>query len=383
MQFDQVIDRSTTGSLKWEKYRRRKEILPFWVADMDFESPGEVQAALKKRVEHGVYGYTVAPESCVDSVLSYLKNQHGVEAKSEWLVWTPGMVPVLNLACRAFANQGDGIFSFTPVYYPFLSAPEYASMELQTVPFRENHAEQSWEVDFDEMERIVSKNTKVFLLSSPHNPLGRCFTRDELLRIGEFVVRHDLILCSDEIHCDLLFEGNRHVSVGTLDQEILDRTILMFSPSKTYNLAGLSCAFLVIPNRKVRHQFQQTIRGIITEVNCMGYTACEAAYRHGATWRQQLISYLQTNRDLVYSSINAIKGVRTYPMDATYLAWIDVRELGLEKPASYFEKFGIGMSEGSTFGGDGFVRINFGCPRSVLSEGLERFKKGVIALSNG
>jgi cystathionine beta-lyase len=382
MVFDQVLDRSGTGSLKWEKYKKR-DILPFWVADMDFESPKEVIEALHERVDHGVFGYTLPPDTCVNAVLDYLLSAHGFEAKADWIVWTPGLVPVLNMACRAFARPGDAILSLTPVYYPFLSAPEYAGMELQTVAFVENPSSRTWEVDFDAMERTVNSHSKVMLLSSPHNPLGRCFSKEELEKIGEFAIRHNLILCSDEIHCDLLFDEAKHISMGTMDPSILERTILMFAPSKTYNLAGLSCAFLVIPDARVRRTFQNAIRGIITEVNCLGYAACEAAYRLGEPWRKALISYLQTNRDLVYETVNNdFDGVSMTRMQATYLAWLDVRPLGLEKPAEYFEKFGVGLSEGSVFHGNGFVRLNFGCPRSVLEEGLHRIKQGLVSLSH-
>ena len=380
MNFDERIDRSCTGSLKWKKYEGT-DILPFWVADMDFRSPAEVIDALHSRVDHGVFGYTLAENTCTEAVLEYLSQRHGWKVNPEWILWTPGLVPALNLACRAFAEPGDGIMTLTPVYYPFLSAPEYANQELQAVPLVLNESSKEWEIDFDGLEASVKDRTRVFILSNPHNPVGKVFARNELEKLAEFIVRHDLVLCSDEIHCDLILNSKQHICAGTLAGALQDRLVVMLSPSKTYNLAGMSCAYLVIPSSKLRARFKQVIRGIITEVNTLGYAACEAAYLHGENWRKALIEYLDGNRKLLYETIaDSGSGILLYPMDATYLAWLDVRALGLRNPAQYFEGFGIGLSEGATFQGEGFVRLNFGCSRAMLEEGLNRMKRGLDAL---
>lgn len=375
--FESQIDRAQTGSLKWEKYKG-KDIIPFWVADMDLPSPQPVLDALHRRVDHRVFGYTLAPESATEAVTEYLAKTHSFEVDPEWIVWTPGLVPALALACRAYGVKGDAVMTLTPVYYPFLTVPGFADQELQSVPLVEDSVNRTWEIDFDEMERKVTNRTRLLIISNPHNPVGKVFSREEVEKLGQFAVKHDLILCSDEIHCDLILNDKAHICAGTLSQEIVDRTIIMMSPSKTYNLAGLACAYLVIPNAKVRHQFQKVVRGIITEVNCMGYTACEAAYRHGEPWRLELIKHLNENLQLIFETVNdKWAGAKIYPMDATYLAWIDMRHLGLKNPASKFEKFGIGLSEGSQFGGEGFVRLNFGCPGSVMEEGLNRMSKAL------
>ena len=380
MNFDETINRQQTGSLKWNKYAG-SDILPFWVADMDFKSPAAVLRALHERVDHGVFGYTLAEKSCVETVCNYLRDRHDWVVKPEWILWTPGLVPAINLACRAFAEPGDGIMTFTPVYYPFLSAPDYANQELQAVPLVLDEVNKVWEIDFDRLENTVTDRSKVFILSNPHNPVGKVFSKSEMEKLGAFIVRHDLVLCSDEIHCDLILNSKKHICAGTLGTEVQDHLIVMLSPSKTYNLAGMSCAYLVIPSVKLRSRFKQEIRGIITEVNSLGYTACEAAYRYGESWRQELLAYLEENRKLIYETVDQqLEGVSVYPMDATYLAWLDVRKLDLESPAQYFEKFGIGLSEGAGFQGPGFVRLNFGCPKSMLREGLFRFQKGLEAL---
>jgi len=380
MNFDLIIDRSGTGSLKWKKYEN-SDVLPFWVADMDYRSPEPVIQALHARLDHGVFGYTVAERQCTEAVMEYLEVRHSWSIKPEWLIWTPGLVPALNLACRAFAEPGDAIMTFTPVYYPFLSAPEYANQELQAVPLQLNRDSQSWEIDFDELERKVTDRTKVFILSNPHNPVGKVFTICELRKLSEFVIRHNLVLCSDEIHCDLILNSKPHICAGTLGSDIQDHLVVMLSPSKTYNLAGMSCAYLVVPSPVLRNRLKWMMRGIITEVNCMGYTACEAAYRFGESWRKSLIEYLIGNQKLLYQWINTkFDGIAVYPMDATYLAWLDIRALDLKDPTTYFERFGIGLSAGATFMGEGFVRLNFGCPNAMLKTGLERMGLGLKAL---
>lgn len=377
--FDSVVDRTGTGSLKWERYAQR-DILPMWVADMDFRSPPEVQAALLARAQHGVYGYTLPPESVTEAVLDYLQRTHQIAAKKEWLVWLPGLVPALNVLCRACGEVGDAVMTVTPVYPPFITAPKYARRELISVPLVfENDR---WTFDFGAMERAVTPRTRAFLLCSPHNPVGRVWSRRELQELAAFCLRHNLILCSDEIHADLvLHEQLRHQATMTLGEEIAARTISLFAPSKTYNLAGLACAFAVIPDERLRGAFQLAARGLITEINAFGYAGCEAAYRHGEPWRLALLDYLRGNRDCLYSwSQEALPGVRLHPVDATYLAWLDVSGLGLEDATAFFEQHGVGLSDGRQFGDHRFVRLNFGCPRRLLVQGLERLNQALVSL---
>ncbi|HAV12535.1 MAG TPA: aspartate aminotransferase [Opitutae bacterium] len=372
--FDNCPDRTGYGSLKWDKYKD-KNILPLWVADMDFVSAPEIIAGLQKRLDHQIFGYTVPFEAPVQAVLDYLERAHGYPAKAHWLNFLPGLVPAINLCCHAFTELGDSVMTATPVYPPFLSAPDYAKRELIKVPLCLNPDDQ-WTLDFEAMEAAVKPSTKIFVLCSPHNPVGRVYTRDELLKVGEFCVRHDLILISDEIHCDLVFDtSKKHIVTSTLSEEIAARTVTLMAPSKTYNLPGLACAFSVIEDTKLRLQFQKSIRGIITEVNCFGYAGCEAAYNLGEPWRQQLLTYLRGNYELLYKFINEeLSGITFRPMESTYLAWFDVKELGLENPIQFFEDNGVGLTDGGPFGGQQHVRLNFGCPRSRLIEGLEKMQ---------
>jgi cystathionine beta-lyase len=374
--FDTCPDRSDLGSLKWDKYKGR-DILPLWVADMDFTTAPEILAALQKRLDHGIFGYTIPYDAPVQAVIDYLERQHGYKAQASWLKFLPGLVPAINLCCHAFVAADESVMTATPVYPPFLGAPDYANRELIKTPLcLEND---NWTLDFDAMEAAVKPNTKLFILCSPHNPVARVYTRDELTRLGDFCEKHDLILISDEIHCDLVFDENAtHIVTSTLSQSLAARTVTLMAPSKTYNLPGLACAFSIIEDSKLRLQFQKTIRGIITEVNCFGYAGCEAAYNHGEPWRQELIKYLRGNYELLYKFIKEqMPGITFRPMESTYLAWFDVSRLELDAPTTFFEEHGVGLSDGTAFGGSQHVRLNFGCPRSRLQEGLEKMSRAL------
>ncbi|MEC8333406.1 MAG: PatB family C-S lyase [Verrucomicrobiota bacterium] len=381
--FNDCPDREGFGSLKWDKYKRM-DVLPLWVADMDFRSAPEIVEALQSRLDHGVFGYTIPYEAPVDAVLQYLQRQHGYNARANWLEFLPGLVPAINLCCRAFCQPGDSIMTATPVYPPFISAPDYAQRDLIKVPLCLNESDQ-WTLDFDAMEAAVLQSTKLFVLCNPHNPVGRVFTSAELLKLGDFCQRHDLILISDEIHCDLILDAEAsHIVVASLSKELAERTVTLMAPSKTYNLPGLACAYTVIENSELRARFKKTIRGIITEVNCFGYAGCEAAYNHGEAWRQALLRYLRENYNLVRDFMSAeIPEIKLRPMEATYLAWLDVRDLELKNPARYFEDAGVGLSNGTPFGGPGYLRLNFGCPRSRLQKALERMAVAVRTISTG
>ncbi|MDP0501182.1 MAG: PatB family C-S lyase [Verrucomicrobiota bacterium JB022] len=371
--FETCSDRTGTGSLKWDKYRGR-DVLPFWVADMDFVSPPPVLEALRARVDHGIFGYTLPNDEVVEAVLSYLQRVHGVKAEKEWLVWMPGLVPALNVSAAAFAEQGDEILTCTPVYPPFLSAPVWRDRTLKTVDLKLEDGRYTF--DWEKLEAAVTPQTKIFILCNPHNPVGRVYTQEELERLADFCERHKLVLLSDEIHCDLILEpGAKHLPMLNVSESIASRTVAMYAPSKTYNLPGLACAFLVIPDTKVRAAYRLCARGLITEVNSFGYTGCAAAYNHGEPWRQELIGVLRANRDRLYAFVREhLPQVVMQPMEATYLAWLDVRALGLDNPVAHFEQHGIGLSNGGDFHAPGFLRFNFGCPPAMMEKGLERLK---------
>ena len=377
--FDTCPERTGYGSLKWDKYKGR-DILPLWVADMDFVTAPEILDALQQRLDHGVFGYTIPHEAPIEAVINYLDRQHGYSARAAWLNFLPGLVPAINLCCHAFTDPGDSVMTATPVYPPFISAPDYAERELIKVPLCLD-SEDRWTLDIDAMEAAIQTHTKIFVLCSPHNPVGRVFSKEELTALADFCERHDLILISDEIHCDLVFDAEaKHTLTATLSEQIADRTVTLMAPSKTYNLPGLACAFSVIENTKLRAQFQKTIRGIITEVNCFGYAGITAAYDHGEPWRQALLTYLRNNYNLIYDFIRReIPEITFRPMESTYLAWLDVSKLGIKDPVGHFEKHGVGLTDGTPFDGHQHLRLNFGCPHSRLEEGLEKIKAALLS----
>ncbi len=377
--FDKQISRAGTGSLKWDKYNN-KNILPLWVADMDFESAPEIIDALQARSQHPIFGYTVPTPEVVESVVNYLDQQHGYKIDPSWIVWSPGIVPAINLFCRSFGDEGDSVMTVTPVYPPFLGAPGNCNRELISVDLMWDN--DRWTFDFEAMEKAIRPNTRTFILCSPHNPVGRVFTREELQQLADFCEKHDLILCTDEIHCDLILDENiTHFPTNLLGECINQRTVMLMAPSKTYNIPGLCCAYAIIENPTLRHAFKKASRGIITEINSFGYEGLKAAYNHGEPWRKELIKYLRSNRDFLYEFVSEnLPQINMKPMEATYLAWMDVSALKIDNPIEHFEKHGVGLSEGTFFGSKNHVRLNFATTRTTLQEGLERMLKAVSAI---
>ena len=367
--FDRIVDRQKSDSIKWQKYAGR-DVLPLWVADMDFAAPPAVLEALHRRIEHGVLGYGNPTSSLVQAVAHHLAERYGWKIDADWLVWLPGLVPGLNLACRAIDGE---VMTNTPIYPPFLSAPRLAGKALATTTLTLENG--TWRMDFAAMEAAVTPATRLFLFCHPHNPVGRAWRRDELQALADFCVRHDLTVCSDEIHCDLLLdEGLRHLPLACLNDDMARRTITLMAPSKTFNVPGLACAFAVIPDASLRHRFALAMRGIMPEVNILGLAAAEAAYRDGGDWHAALIEVLRRNRDRVEAAVAAMPGLSMTHVEATYLAWIDARNLGVDNPAAFFEAGGVGLSNGADFGLPGWVRLNFGCPLATLDEALARMR---------
>jgi cystathionine beta-lyase len=379
--FETTVDRRNTSSEKWDKYAGR-DILPLWVADMDFLSPPAVMKALHDRVNHGVFGYSGVPEELVTAVQDMLQREYDWRVEKEWLVWLPGLVCGLSVACRAVGEAGDSVATFTPVYPPFLSSPGLAGKELVAVPL--TCRDDRWQMDLDALERAITPRTRLLLLCSPHNPVGRVWSRGEQLDLLDLAVRHNLTICSDEIHAGLVLEeGTRHIPFAALSEEAAWRTITLHAPSKTYNVPGLGCSFAVIPDKSLRRSFRHAMAGIVPHVNLLGYTAALAAYRDSESWRQGLLDYLRGNRDLVLREVSAMPGVKIWPVESTYLAWIDARGLGLSDPICFFEEGGVGLSDGAAFGAPGFVRLNFGCPRSTLITALERMRRALTEKGSG
>ena len=380
--FDEVIDRRGTASEKWEKYRGR-DILPMWVADMDFRSPPAVIEALHRRTEHGVFGYTGAPPELVEATLSMFERDHGWQVDPGWIVWLPGLVSGLNVTCRAVGEDGDEVLTLTPVYPPFLSAPGYSRRGVVRVPLREEN--NCWGLDFERLEAAVTPRTRLFMLCNPHNPVGRVFGRAELQGLAEFCLQRGIVICADEIHCGLLLDADkRHIPIATLAPEVAQSTITLMAPSKTFNIAGLGCAFAVIPSEALRRRFRQAKAGIVPMLNPYAYLAATVAYRDCADWRTALIDYLKANRDTLAQALGRMAGGLTMaPVEATYLAWIDVRGTGVSGPVRFFEEAGVGLQDGCDFDGAGFARLNFGCPRSVLKEALARMSRALETRHGG
>lgn len=389
--FDHPPTRVGTDSQKWQKYAGR-DVLPMWVADMDFKCPPAIIDALHRRVDHGIFGYARPVKSTSDSVVQVMARRYHWRIDPSWIVWLPGLVVGLNVTAQAFAAPGEEVLTLTPVYPPFMSAPRNSGRRTVQVPWKfastgsqaDAPIRGEWKIDWAALEAAVTPRTKLFFLCSPHNPLGRVWRREELVQLGELCVRHDLILCSDEIHGDLILDPELpHIPTASLGGEIVRRTVTLVAPSKTYNVPGLGTSLAIIPDGELRAKFVRATTGIVAEVNALGYAACEAAYRDGEPWRQELLSYLRINRDLVESYVQReLPGVRIEaPIEATYLAWLNVSDLKLADPAAYFETHGVGLSDGAFFASPkgNHVRLNFGCPRATLEVGLARLKHAVLA----
>ncbi len=378
--FDRLLDRRNTGSLKWDKYKSR-DVIPMWVADMDFPAAPAILEALHSRVEHGIFGYAVPPDELVEVVVRRLEVKYGWKIQPSWIVWLPGLVPALNIACRAFGNNGDEVLTFTPVYPPFLSAPGLSGKKLKAIPLRREG--DLFTFDVKRFKSEISSRSKLLLLCSPHNPVGRRYNRQEIESVAEICLRHNIVICSDEIHCDLILDGEEHVPTATLSDEVAANTITLMSPSKTFNLPGLNCAFAVIPNDNLRRSFVRNRKEVVPGTNALGYTACLTAYRDCEDWRIELIDYLRGNRDIVSKFVNEeIPRLSMDNVQATYLAWINAGDLEVPDPALFFERAGVGLSDGRHFHGRGYVRLNFGCPRKTLLEALDRMKRAVTGLES-
>ena len=381
--FDTPLDRTGTGSLKWARYAGR-EVLPMWVADMDFRSPQPILEALHRRVDHGVLGYSVAHEGVAEAVCGHLARVHGLKIEPSWIVWMPGMV-VGTAMCACLAGEpGDDIMTFTPIYPPFLKVHRDAGRQLITVPLAEQHGRHTF--DFAAMEQALTPRTRLVMLCSPHNPVGRVWTRAELEALADFCVRHDLLLMSDEIHCDLLLEPETapHTSALHLEGHIRSRAITLMAASKTYNIPGLGLCFAIIPDEALRRRFVLTKNTFVAEISPLSFHATQAAFSECEAWRQSLCRYLKRNRDRISAFLaEHTPAVKLPHIEATYLAWLDVRALGLAHPVAHFESHGLALSNGADFGAPGFVRLNFGCPLLTLEEGLRRFGNAVRAAVAG
>ena len=383
--FDKVIDRHGTDSLKYDLAAKRglpEDILPLWVADMDFPSPPEVLEALVDKSLHGIFGYSDAiNDDYYNALADWYASRFGWHLSPKWLVKTPGVVFAVCTAIRALTNEGDSVLIQQPVYHPFAGSVLANDRKLVVNELVYNDGKYS--IDFDDFEdKIVKNNVKLFILCSPHNPVGRVWTKDELAAMGEICLKHGIKVVADEIHADFVYPGYRHHVFETVRPEFSDITVTCTAPTKTFNLAGLQISNVFISNADMRKLFKQELeRTGYSQPNIMGLVACRAAYKYGAQWLDDLIRYLVSNLDLLRDFLrHALPSIRLVEPEGTYLVWLDFRALGIpdkELNDLIVHKAGLWLNAGTMFGagGEGFQRMNIGCPAAILREALERLKK--------
>ncbi len=388
--FDSVISRYNTNSVKWdsaEQFFHVKDIWPMWVADMDFRVPQPVIDAIKRVADHGVYGYTGIGESYYEALIAWMRQRHHWDIRKEWVVLSPGVVPAIRMLIRVFAGPGDEVIVQTPAYYPFFDAIRDNGCEILDNPLRWDN--EQYVMDLADLERKISPRTKMILLCSPHNPVSRVWKEEELRRLGDLCLKNDILVVSDEIHQDIVYNGVRHVPFPSVSREFTDKCVVCTAASKTFNLAGLQTSNIIIPNPELRDRFRKVVRSCgMQSPNMFGIAATEAAYRYGEPWLDQLLQYLQENVAFLKEYvIEKIPGVKVLEPQGTYLLWLDFRKCGVN-PARLGkfvrEDAKVGLLGGSLFGckEDGFERINIACPRSTLAEGLGRLERAVALLRN-
>ncbi len=378
--FDAIIERRGTGCEKWDMLAKifgTTDVLPFWVADMDFAAPPGITAAVQARALNPVYGYHTKEEGFFRAAIDWERRRHGWKIERDWVVNTPGVVASLSAAVLALTAPDDKVVIQPPVYPPFFTCVTRNGRQLVENPLRERGGR--WEMDLADLEKKLDPTVKLLILCSPHNPVGRVWTRDELLTLGNICLRHGITILADEIHCDLVFSDHRHTAFATLGPELARNSVTFFSPSKTFNIAGTYTSLAVLPDPDKRRRYGDLLAALdIGEGNLFGLTAAEAAYKTGEDWLDNLLPYLEANADLLVDFVRReLPGVKAEKPEGTYLAWLDFRALFADHGA--LKKFlihdaKVGLSDGPLFGrqGEGFARFNFACPRSLLEEGLTR-----------
>ena len=372
--FDQIISRKETHSTKWLKFSDA-EVIPMWIADMDFLCPPEITKPMAQRIDEGIFGYTDTPQSLTDTFIEKTKKNTGWQIENDWVVWVPGGVVGLNIACKTVLAPGDMAMVPSPIYAPFSEAPE--NMERGFVKTYLNDCDGRLTFDFDAIRTLLTEDTKLLFLCNPHNPGGSVFTKEELSEISSICEERGIIVCSDEIHSDLVLEkGLQHIPFASLNNHNKENSITILGPCKTYNLAGFPIAAAVIPNPELREDFIRNTKGIVAHIDNLAFVAAEKAYSDADEWHAELIQYLQINKKLLLERINKIEGLSLTGPEAGFLAWIDCRSIGFETPADFFiQEAKVGVHDGAWFGDKNYVRLNFGCPRSVLEEALNRIEK--------
>ena len=365
--FDIVIDRK--DSTKWKKYKDTG-VLPMWIADMDFKAPQAVSDLLKVRSDLGDFGYTDAPNELRDVIVERLKVSYDWTVEHNEILFIPGVVSGLNTVCRAWVKPDESIITAAPIYPPFLEAPATNGRKL--IKIDTDAVCGCYHYPLFALRNAITTKSHLLLLCNPFNPIGRVLSFSELREIVDICLDHHLLICSDEIHCDLVFDGRTHIPLAKVDERIEESLVTLISPGKTYNIAGIGGGIAIIKNKSLREKFLEASHGVVGDVSLFSYTAMLAAYRDCESWRKQVIKYLQDNRNYCENRVEKIPGIKMNKVEATYLAWLDVRDLKLDDALSFFEEAGVGLSDGKDFGGPGFMRLNFGCPRATLTEAWDR-----------
>jgi len=389
--FDEVIDRSETQSVKWDFHE--KDLLPLWVADMDFRAPNPIIDALSNRVKHGIFGYSYFHNSYYDALLNWFKRRYNWELNQEWLLFTPGVIPAINLAIQEFSNPGDNIIIQNPVYYPFYGVITNKGRQFLLNPLK--FSKNSYKMDFEDLEKKVSDpRTKIVILCNPHNPIGRVYTSQELTHFGDICIEHEKLIIADEIHCDLVYPQYKHINFSSINEDFAQNSITCTSGSKTFNLAGLQLSNIIIPNQEIRKTMRLAIeRLFLPEAlgylpNTLSFVAFRAAYENCEEWLDSLIQYLQSNLEFLKSFIrDNLPLISVIEPEGTYLVWLDFRKLGMghEQLEHFMKKDAkVALDEGYNFGqgGEGFERINIACPRLILEEALNRIFNAITNLKN-
>lgn len=386
--FDEIIEREGTNSVKYglgEQIFGKKDVIPMWVADMDFKTPDFIINTIKQRLNHEILGYSIKPETYYQSIIQWYKRRHNWSMKKDWILFSPGVVPALSMAVEAFTNPGDECIVQTPVYFPFFSSIEGNDRKLVYNPLKLNDGR--YFMDFEDLKQKISPATKMLFLCNPHNPGGSVWKQDELKQLADICLENNILVLTDEIHCDLVFKPSKYIPFATISNETANITITTNAPSKTFNMAGLSTSSVIISNREWRQKFMKKLDTThLYSGNVFGNVALEAAYSHGDEWLDQLLEYIKANIDyaIEFFSVHIPKITPIRP-ESTYLLWLDCRELEMSNTQLkklMVEKAGVGMNDGASFGkeGEGFQRMNLACPRSILEKALENIKKAVDSI---
>lgn len=386
--FDEIVPREGTNSIKYDglkKFFKHEGLLPLWVADMDFRTPDFIVEAMRRRLDHEIYGYTIRPDSYFEAVVSWMKRRFDWNIQKEWISFSPGVVAGLTLGIETFSNPGDGVVVMPPVYFPFFDCVKGTKRKLVENPLKLENGRYTF--DLDDLKSKIDKNTKLLLLCNPQNPGGMAWTREELTALTDICLENDIMIISDEIHSDLVYKGHQHIPLASISEEVAQHCMISMAPSKTFNVAGLSSSLVIIPNKTRFARFERALGvGHLGMGNIFGTVALEAAYTHGDEWLEQMLEYLWKNYLLLENFITEkLPKVKVIRPEATYLVWLDFTAYGMpneELMKFTMEQAKLALNDGGRFGtgGDGWLRINIGCPRSVLEEALNRMEKAFGAI---